>query len=234
MFRKSSKANSSDEELNGRPSPFWKTRSSDDLTKADLENIAFVDRLLEKRLETSGPTRTEIIDNGAVSDHFDQQLMQAAPDQLEAVRASQREFWSDLNADRDTYMKQIAGVRGPASNILEPKWTKVVLDRRGKEICSNKWRGVEVPNMDSQASPRFASLSSSGVKHVKQPVSTAEHGKEQVCIIEQPLVIKEASKDASLILLGVCGVVGIRVIWKYSDQLTKSVKNLLKKWFGGG
>jgi hypothetical protein len=72
------------------------------------------------------------------------------------------------------------------------------------------------------------------VKHVKQPVSTAEHGKEQVCIIEQPLVIKEASKDASLILLGVCGVVGIRVIWKYSDQLTKSVKNLLKKWFGGG
>ena len=234
MFRKSTKANSSDEELNGRPSPFWKTRSSDDLTKADLENIAFVDRLLEKRLETSGPTRTEIIDNGAVSDHFDQQLMQAAPDQLEAVRASQREFWSDLNADRDTYMKQIAGVRGPSSNILEPNWTKVVLDRRGKEICSNKWRGVEVPNMDSQASPRFASLSSSGVKHVKQPVSTAEHGKEQVCIIEQPvpMVIKEGAKPGGLVLVGVCGAIGIRVAWKYSGQLSKSIKHLLKKWFG--
>ena len=234
MFRKSTKANSSDEELNGRPSPFWKTRSSDDLTKADLENIAFVDRLLEKRLETSGPTRTEIIDNGAVSDHFDQQLMQAAPDQLEAVRASQREFWSDLNADRDTYMKQIAGVRGPASNILEPKWTKVVLDRRGKEICSNKWRGVEVPNMDSQASPRFASLSCSGMKPVKQPVSTAERGKEQVSIIEQPMVRKEASKDDGLILLGVCGAVGIGVVLKYSDKLSKSIQDLLKKWLGGG
>ena len=234
MFRKSTKANSSDEELNGRPSPFWKTRSSDDLTKADLENIALVDSLLEERLETYGPTRSEKIDNGAVSDHFNQQLMQAAPDQLEAVRANQTKFWSNLNADRDTYMKQIAGVRGPSSNIHEPNWTKIVLNRRGQEICSNKWPGVEVPNIDPQASPRFASLSSSRVKHVKQPVSTADHGKEQVCIIEQPVVIKEASKDAGLVLLGVCGAVGIGVVLKYSDQLSKSVKHLLKKWLGIG
>ena len=134
MFRKSTKANSSDEELNGRPSPFWKTRSSDDLTKADLENIALVDSLLEERLETYGPTQSEKIDNGAVSDHFNQQLMQAAPDQLEAVRANQTKFWSNLNADRDTYMKQIAGVRGPSSNIHEPNWTNRVLNRRGIEI----------------------------------------------------------------------------------------------------
>ena len=74
------------------------------------------------------------------------------------------------------------------------------------------------------------------MKHVKQPVSTVKHGKEQVSIIEQPfpVVIKEASKDAGLILLGVCGAVGIDVVWKYSDQLSKSVKHLLKTWFGVG
>ena len=72
------------------------------------------------------------------------------------------------------------------------------------------------------------------MKHVKQPVSTAEYGKEQISIVEQPVpvVIKEASKDAGLILVGVCGVVGIRVVWKYSDQLFKLVKHLLKTWFG--
>ena len=68
------------------------------------------------------------------------------------------------------------------------------------------------------------------------PIASIEHGKEQISIIKQPfpVVIKEASKDADLILLGVCGAVGIGVVLKYSDQLFKSVKHLLKTWFEVG
>ena len=66
------------------------------------------------------------------------------------------------------------------------------------------------------------------------PIASIEYGKEQVSIIEQPMVRKEASKDDGLILLGVCGAVGIGVVLKYSDRLSKSIQDLLKKWLGGG
>ena len=233
MFKKSKESNSSDEELNNRRSPFWKTRSSDDLTKMDLENINDVDRYLENRLERGYITRSEVGDNGKVENHFQEQLAETPEHQLESVRATHEQFWQDLRMDRDSYMKQIVGTNG-LSRFTEPQFTNRVLNRRGIEIRGGKRDGVEVPNIDPQASPRFASLSSSRVKHVKQPVSTADHGKEQVCIIEQPVVIKEASKDAGLVLLGVCGAVGIGVVLKYSDQLSKSVKHLLKKWLGIG
>jgi|TARA_B110000259_G_C13683218_1_gene269189 hypothetical protein len=63
------------------------------------------------------------------------------------------------------------------------------------------------------------------------PIASIEHGKEQVCIIEQPVVTNENAKSGGLVLVGVFGVVGIRVAWKYSDQLTKSIRSWLKKWF---
>jgi hypothetical protein len=205
-------------------------RAASALTTTDRRNINDVERYLENRLERGKITRSEIGDNGKVENHFQEQLAQTPTEQLESVRATHEQFWQDLRMDRDSYIKQVVGTNG-LSRFAEPHFTNRVLDRRGSEICRGKRDGVEVPNIDPQASPRFASLSSSGVKHVKQPVSTAERGKEQVCIIEQPVVNKEASKDG-LILLGVCGAVGIGVVLKYSEKLTKSVKNLLKKWFG--
>ena len=228
MFRKpgiDANSSDSDEEFNGRPSRFWKTRSSDDLTKVDRENIALVDRLLEERLENHGPTWSEQRDNWKVENHFREQLTQTPEHELESVRSSHKEFWSDLNADRDAYMKQIAGVNGPSSNIHGPKWANVVLNRRGIEICSNKWRGVEVPNIDPQASPRFASLT----------MQVPRSKKDLVVSVEQPLPrpSNEGARDG-LVLVGVFGALGIGIALKYSSHLTKSVKNLLKKWFWGG
>lgn len=206
-------------------------RAASALTTTDRRNINDVERALENRLERGKITRSEIGDNGKVENHFQEQLAQTPTEQLESVHATHEQFWQDLRMGRDSYIKQIVGTNG-LSRLAEPQFTNRVLIRRGREIRGGKRDGVEVPNIDPQASPRFASLSSSGVNHVKQPVSTAERGKEQVTIIEQAVVIKEASNDAGLILLGVCGAVGIGVVLKYSEKLTKSVKNLLKRWFG--
>ena len=232
MFKKSKESNSSDEELNNRRSPFWKTRSSDDLTKMDLENINDVDRYLENRLERGYITRSEVGDNGKVENHFQEQLAETPEHQLESVRATHEQFWQDLRMDRDSYLKQIVGTNG-LSRFAEPHFTNRVLDRRGLDIRSNKWPGVEVPNIDPQASPRFASLSCSAVNHVKQPVSTAEQGKQQVSIVEQPLprVTNQNEKANGVVLVGVGMAVGISLVWRYSSQLFKSIKNLLKKWF---
>jgi len=208
-------------------------RAASALTTTDRRNINDVDSYLENRLERGKITRSEIGDNGKVENHFQEQLAQTPDHQLESVRATHEQFWQDLRMDRDSYIKQVVGTNG-LSRFAEPHFTNRVLNRRGSEICRGKRDGVEVPNIDPQASPRFASLSSSGVNHVKQPVSTAEHGKEQVCIIEQPvpMIIKEGAKAGGLVLVGVCGAIGIRVAWKYSGQLFKSVKHLLKTWFG--
>ena len=68
------------------------------------------------------------------------------------------------------------------------------------------------------------------------PIASIEYGKQQVSIIEQPLPrpSNEGAKAGGLVLVGLFGAVGITVAWKYSSHLTKSVKNLLKKWFWGG
>ena len=208
-------------------------RAASALTTTDRRNINDVERYLENRLERGGITRSEIGENRKVENHFQEQLAQTPTEQLESVHATHEQFWQDLRMDRDSYIKEIVGTNG-LSRLTGPQFTNRVLNRRGIEIRGGKRDGVEVPNIDPQASPRFASLACSGMKPVKQPVSTVKHGKEQVSIIEQPfpVVIKEASKDAGLILLGVCGVVAIRVVWKYSDQLSKSISHLLKKWLG--
>ena len=208
-------------------------RAASALTTTDRRNINDVERHLEKRLERGNITRSEIGDNGKVEKHFQEQLAETPEHQLESVRATHEQFWQDLRMDRDSYIKEIVGTGG-LSRVIEPQFTNRVLIRRGIKICGGKRDGVEVPNIDPQASPRFASLSCSGMKPVKQPVSTAERGKEQVSIIEQPvpMVIKEGAKPGGLVLVGVCGAIGIRVAWKYSGQLSKSIKHLLKKWFG--
>ena len=213
---------SSDEEIN--------PRDRHNLTAADRQNIDYVDRYLENRLEQKGRTWSERCDDTAVENHFQEQLAQTPTEQLESVRASHKQFWEALRVDRDSYMKQLAGINGPSGNVHEHGWINGALKKRGREIRRSKYPGVEVPNIDSQASPRFASLSCSGMKQTKEVPE-----KQQVSIVEQPLlrVTKEGTKDG-LILVGVFGAVGIGVAWRYSGQLTKSVKHLLKTWFGCG
>ena len=65
------------------------------------------------------------------------------------------------------------------------------------------------------------------------PIASIEHGKQQVSIVEQPLprVTNQNEKANGVVLVGVGTAVGISLVWRYSSQLSKSIKNLLKKWF---
>ena len=115
-----------------------------------------------------------------MENHFREQLTQTPEHQLESVRASHKQFWEDLRVDRDAYIQLRAGVADASSNIGGPQWAGVILNRRTQEIQSGNLPGVKVPNIDPQASPRFASLSCSGMKHAKEQVLSVKQEKEQV------------------------------------------------------
>ena len=186
-------------------------RDGRSLTAKEQHNIDSLNQYLENRLEENKPTWSEKRDNWKVENHFREQLTQTPEHQLESVRASHKQFWEDLRVDRDAYIQLRAGVADASSNIGGPQWAGVILNRRTQEIQSGNLPGVKVPNIDPQASPRFASLSCSGMKHAKEQVLSVKQEKEQVSIVEQalPMVRKESTQADGLVLVGVCAAVGI-------------------------
>jgi len=186
-------------------------RDGRSLTAKEQHNIDSLNQYLESRLEENKPTWSEKRDNWKVENHFREQLTQTPEHQLESVRASHKQFWEDLRVDRDAYIQLRAGVADASSNIGGPQWAGVILNRRTQEIQSGNLPGVKVPNIDPQASPRFASLSCSGMNHAKEQVLSVKQEKEQVSIVEQalPMVRKENTQADGLVLVGVCAAVGI-------------------------
>jgi len=67
-------------------------RAASALTTTDRRNINDVERYLENRLERGGITRSEIGDNRKVENHFQEQLAQTRPEQLESVHATHEQF----------------------------------------------------------------------------------------------------------------------------------------------